>query len=483
MNMIRYKIVFLLLLSILILGGCAFGPNYLRPQTAADTPEGYFRSGRHSEDVNELAGIDRWWEAFGDVTTSQLVRRALENNFDLKAAAGRVLQARASFAEIRGRRMPDISYNFLRDRSKRSFNFGVGGRISPLTTTYTQDISISYVLDLFGKLKRAEQAAWAELLAAEANEQALINSLIASVINLRVEIATLQKRLAISRDNTESRENTLKIVERRYSEGLVGPVDVRLARENLAYSKSLEPDIELSLAIAHNLLDVLVARRPGSSAELAETLPDLPQLEPIPIGLPASLLDRRPDVIASEMALRATNERIGVSIAQLYPDLTLSGAVGRSADKFRDIFIDETEIYSAIFRLVQPVYRGGQLRAQVKGAKARYLEAAANYANTVLGALKEVEDELIREQMQQKQLGYVQLRLNEALAAESLSRERYQRGLENLLTVLESERRRRAAEDQLAILKGQIWTARVNLFLALGGDWTYEEPGKDERGR
>jgi NodT family efflux transporter outer membrane factor (OMF) lipoprotein len=460
-------------LTIAMLAGCMVGPEYSRPKTAADTPDGYFRAGEHSQDVNDFADVDRWWERFGDPTTIVLVRQALESNNDLKAAAARVLQAQAALAETRGLLWPDVSYNLSRDRSKRSFNFG--GRFSVMSTTWSQDISVTYILDLFGKLRRSQRAAWADMLAAEANEQALINSMVATVIKLRVDIATIQRRLAIARANTQSREKTLEIVERRYAQGLVGPVDVRLARENLAASKAVEPVIELSLTTAHHALDVLLGRRPGTSENLPETLADLPNLEPVPIGLPASLLDRRPDVKAAESALWASNERIGVSVAQLYPDLTLTASVGRSADMWRDIWISETETYFALLRLAQPIFKGGQLRAQVDAAKARYAELAANYAGTILTAMQEVEDALVSEQMMQTQLGHAQIRLTEAKAAESLARQRYQSGVAGILTVLESQRRGRMAEEELTILKGQIWTTRVNLYLALGGHWDQEQ--------
>ena len=410
---------------------------------------------------------------------AELVREALNNNYSLKAAAARVIQAQAGLAEIRGLQLPDVTYGLNRDRSKRSFNFGGlggGGRFSVMSTTWSHDISVIYILDLFGKLKRSERAAWAEMLAAEANEQALINSMIATVINARVNVATIQRRLDIARANTESRQKTLEIVERRYGQGLVGPVDIRLARENLAASKALEPVIELSLITARHALDVLLARRPGSSDELPRTLADLPDLEPVPIGLPAFLLDRRPDVRAAEFSLRAANERIGVSIARLYPDLTLTGTYGFSGDTIEEIFQqDETEMYSAISRLAQPIFKGGQIRAQIDAAEARFAELAANYAGTVLTAMREVEDALVSERMLQSQLEYVRVRLREATAAESLSKQRYQRGVEGILTVLESERRRRMAEEELTVLTGRLWTTRVNLFLALGGDWNYQE--------
>jgi len=457
------------------------GPDYSRPETAADTSDGYFHAGVHNEDVNDFADVDKWWERFGDPTTAVLVRDALENNYSLKAAAARVLQSQAALAETRGLQFPDVSYNLSRDRSKRSFNFGGGGRFSVMSTTWTQNISVTYILDLFGKLRRSGRAAWAEVLAAEANEQALINSMVATVINARVNIATIGRRLTIARSNTESRQRTLEIVERRYEQGLVGPVDIRLARENLASSKALEPVIELSLITARHALDVLLARRPGSSDELPKTLEDLPDLGPVPVGLPAYLLDRRPDVRAAEFSLRAANERIGVSIARFYPDLTLTGNYGFSADTIEDIFQqDETEMYAAIFQLAQPVFKGGQLRAQVDAAEARYAELAANYAGTVLTAMREVEDALVTEQMLQTQLEHARVRFREAGAAESLSRQRYQRGVEGILAVLESERRRRMSEEELTVLKGRLWTTRVNLFLALGGDWDYQEQSEEQ---
>jgi multidrug efflux system outer membrane protein len=197
--------------------------------------------------------------------------------------------------------------------------------------------------------------------------------------------------------------------------------------------------------------------------------------------MPASLLDRRPDVRAAEFMLRAANERIGVSIAQLYPDLNIMANFGYSGDTVEEIFQqDETEMYLAIMSLAQPIFRGGQIRAQIHAAEARYAELAANYAGTVLAAMREVEDALITEQMLQTQLKHTRVQFREASAAEELSKQRYERGVEGILTVLESERRRRISEQEVTILKGRIWTNRVNLFLALGGDWDYQKPSEEQ---
>lgn len=460
-----------------LLTGCMVGPKYERPETAADTNDGYFNADGHITDINDFGDAEKWWQRFGDSATSTLVRRMLESNYDLKASAARVLQAQAALAYAHGGRLPDVSYGLNRDRSKVSFNLGAlgGGRFSFMNTTWSQNISVVYIVDFFGKLKRAERAAWAKLLAVEANEQALINSMIATVIDARVNISTLQRRLGIARDNVKSRRATLRIVERRYDEGLVGPVDVRLARENLEASLALEPSVELSLIKAHNALDVLLGHRPGGSEQLPDTLAELPDLEPVRIGLPAALLDRRPDVRAAELMVRSANEEIGVSIAQLYPDLALVANYGASADRWRDIWEQFSETYSATVGLAQPIFSGGRLRAQVDAAEARHVELAANYASTVLAAMREVEDALITERMLQEELEHTELRFKEATAAESLSQERYQRGVDSILSVLETERRRRIAEELLVILKARIWTTRVNLHLALGGDWNDQE--------
>ena len=471
-----YLCFFFSVLCFILLPGCMMGPKYSRPETAAQTSETYVYLGNNEADVNDLSSSDNWWKSFGDPVTIELVQEALQNNYDLKAAAARVLQAQAALSETRGLQLPDVSYGLSGNKSKQSFNLGSfagGGRFTVMSTTWSQAITANYVLDFFGKLRRMERASWADMLAVKTNQQALTNSIIALVINTRINIAIAQKRLTLARENIESQQQTLYIVERRFEQGLVGPVDLSLARENLASLKAIEPVIEMQLITSRNALDVILGRTPGSSENLPETLDDLPQIENIPVGLPVSLLDRRPDIKAAEFTLVAANERIGVSIAQLFPDLGLTGIFGYSGDTYREIFkYDYTEMYSEIMNLAQPIFKGGQLRAQIKAAKARYEELAANYAGVVLSALRDVEDALIIEQKLNEQLEQVQIQLTEAKTAENLSRQRYENGVEGILTVLESERRSRISEEQLIILKGQIWSSRVNLHLALGGDWT-----------
>jgi NodT family efflux transporter outer membrane factor (OMF) lipoprotein len=396
-----------------------------------------------------------------------------------------VLQAQAALEQATGQRLPSAAYNLMGNRSKQFFNFGssdmqlpppfdqLGAAFSPVTTTWSQSISVTYLVDLFGKLRHAQRAAWATLLASDTSQRAVANSVIASVIQARVNIATLQRRLDIAQANIKSWERTVEVTERRYNEGLIGPVAVRLARTNLEAARAQEPALRILLATAASALDVLLAEAPGASPSLPATLPDLPELEAMPVSVPAALLDRRPDVRSAEFQLVAANERVGISVAQLYPDLALTGSYGFSGTTWNDIWHAnaQSEVYSTVMSFSAPIFQGGALRAQVRAAKARFEELASVYAGTVLRAMREVEDALASERLLQEQLAHVTVQVREAQAGEELSQQRYEQGAENILTVLESQRQRRIAEEQLAILKGQIWITRVNLHLALGGDW------------
>jgi multidrug efflux system outer membrane protein len=485
---VHVRVVWRLCLGLAVVGllaGCMMGPKYKRPETAADQAKAFAHAPQPTAEVNEVNKPDEWWKRFGDPTTADLVTKALEQNYDLKAGAARVLQAQAALGQARGQLWPAASYNLMGDQSKRFFNFGtgdielpppfneLGAAFSPVTTTWSQSISVTYLLDLFGKLRRAERAAWENLLASSASQQAVTNSVVASVIQARVNVATLQRRLDIAQANVKSWERTVEITERRYKEGLISPVAVRLARTNLETALAQEPALRLSLATTTNALDVLVAQPPGTSPLLPTTLPDLPDLEAVPVGVPAALLDRRPDVRAAEFQLMVANEQVGISIAQLFPDLALTGSYGFSGTTWNDIWKPSTqsEIYSTIMNVSAPIFQGGRLHAQIRASKARFAELAAVYAGVVLTAMREVEDALVAEQLLQEQLTHAVLRVREAQAGEELAQQRYAQGVENILTVLEAQRQRRIAEEVLAILKGQIWITRVNLHLALGGDW------------
>lgn len=462
--------------------GCTLGPEPERPVTAADASTGYVHGSSMSAVVPADADLGwprdtLWWQRFGDTTTTELVELALAANTDLQVAAARVLESQALLEAAGGARLPQVGYGLSANRSRNSFVLPEVGRLNPESTTYGTDLNISWQADLFGKLKRTRQSSWASLLAEEAARDGVLHMVVASVVRARVQIATLERALDISRGVRSSWESTAATVERRYRSGLVGAVDLYLARENLASVRAAEAALEGNVLTARNALDVLVGRRPGTGENLPRTLPDLPNLDQVPLGLPAELLDRRPDLRQSEMRLAAATYGIGVALADLYPSLTLTASGGTRSDTLVDLVSSETLIYSAVANLVGPLFSGGQRRAGVAAARARTEQAAAAYAGSVLQALREVEDALVIESSVREQLGYNEQRVADARAANRIASDRYQRGVEGLLYVLETERRMRLAEEAWISSQADLWNARIDLFLALGGDWQPTDDG------
>ena len=476
LNKTRHFSIVSVLALLAMLSGCMVGPDYSRPEIITDDPEAFVNQPLEWPDVNELTSVGHWWDSFNDPVIDELVGQALANNNDLKIAAARILEGRALVRQATGARIPAVNYS-----ASRTFGRPLVPGSDP-TKLYRQDLSISWIVDFFGKLRRSEQAAVKDFLADKANQQALVHAVIAQTVSTRVNIATQQRLLEIAHSNIKSRQQTLDIVERRYKLGAVNAssLQLHLARENLASAASTEPVARQNLALGVHSLDILLGRRPASVQAPENTLPYMPNLSTIPMSVPMSLLDRRPDVQSAEMQLAAATERVGVSIAQLFPDLTLSLSGGYLSNSYRMLTATENQIYSTIIGLAAPIYKGGSLRAGVEAAEARTEAAAANYANVVLKAIGEVEDSLVKEKQTSIRVKLLQERFDEVLIADTQARQRYSQGLETLLIVLETERRRIIAENELALAIQSLYNTRIDLFLALGGDWGVEGSVKDK---
>lgn len=461
----------LLTLAAVLATGCALGPDYERPWTPATDVESYVHA--PGEDATlDAAGVAPWWRSFGDPATADLVELALAANTDLRAAAARVLEARAGLRQAGARLLPEVGYGVNASRQKNSFVLPGIGRVSPIATTYSDDLGVAYQADLFGGLRRNRQAAWADLLAREAARDTVTHTVISEVVRGRVRLSTLGRGVGIARAIRDSWSITLESIDRRYRSGLASALELRLARENLASAEATLVGLERELEQARLALDVLLGRRPGTGEVPQARLAPLPPLAPVPVGLPVELLERRPDLREAEMRLAAATARIGVALADLFPGLTLTGAAGRSSDVLDGLLETDALVYRAVASLVTSVFDGGRRRAAVDAARARADEAAAGYAGVVLRALREVEDALVREAALREQLVFLEQRLEEARAADRIARARFGRGVQELLGVLETERRLRLAEEALLNAQASLWEARVDLHLALGGDWT-----------
>jgi multidrug efflux system outer membrane protein len=456
--------------------GCTLGPEPERPLTAADVGERYLHESQ--EAPAPQPDVAPWWRGFGDPATSELVEEALAGNTDLKVMAARVLEAEAALRRAGGARLPQLSYGISRSDQKISFVLPEIGRRNIDSTTYSYSFSASWQADLFGRLKRTQQSAWAGLLAEEAARETVVHTVVAGVVRARVLVATAERALEINRQITKSWESTLNTVERRYRAGLADAVELYLARENYSSARASEAVIAGSLEQARLALDVLVGRRPGSGEALPDTLPELPSLSPVPLGLPVHLLDRRPDLRQAELQLAAATFGVGAALANLYPDLSLTGSAGEQGDRVGDLDL-ENFVYNIVANLAGPLFTGGQRKAEVAAARARAEQAAAAYAGAVLNALREVEEALVLGESSGRNYEFTSARVGEARAADRLAKERYQRGVGSLLTVLETERRLRLAEQAMINATAEVWNARIDLFLAIGGDWGTEAASAD----
>jgi len=451
-----------------VAAGCTLGPDPERPATAADVGDRYVYAPAAA--VEPLPEVTPWWREFGDETTTDLVELALANNTDLQVAAARVMEAEANLSRAGGARLPQAGYGATASKQRNSFVLPNIGRQTIDSTTYSYNFNVSWQADLFGRLKRTQQSTWANLLAEEAAREAVVHSVVAAVVRARVLVATTAWALDINRQITASWERTTQTVDRRYRAGIAGAVELHLARENLASARASEAVLEGQLDRARLALDVLVGRRPGSADMLPATMPPLPSLDPVPLGLPAALLDRRPDLRRAEMQLAGATYGVGAAVANLYPDLSLTGSVGESADSINELDLTNF-VYNIVANLTGPLFSGGQRRAEVEAARARAEQSAAAYAGAVLNALREVEEALVFNESSIQSYNLTTARVAEARAADSLAKGRYQRGVESLLTVLETERRLRLAEQAIITNTNDVWNARIDLFLALGGDW------------
>ena len=463
----------------LVISGCSQTPVYEEVETDAYLGDQY--SQLNSTAVLKDLDSTSWWSQFNDPVIDALVNSAIQNNLDIRIAAANVLESEALVRASTGNRWPQINAitsgerNFTGSSTGSSFNTGTD-RI--YTTTYQVGASVAWQADLFGKLRSAQKASIADWQASQTDYQALMHTIIANVIRQRVQLAIATQRLNVATRILESRENTLEIVNRRYSRGVSNSsaVDVRLARENVYSAEASIYALEQNVIIAKHALDVLTGEKPGSNSITKNELTVLPILNTAIAGVPAQLLDRRPDLRAAEFRLIASNERVGVAIADMYPDLTITAGGGWRDSELSDLFSSQSLFASLLGELTQTIFAGGSLRAETDAAKARLQIQANTYANEVLQAIREVEDALVQNAKLNQRLSKVNRQVDEARLAEKLSRNRYSRGVENLLTVLETERRRTTAEDTLLQVEENYWNARIDLYLSIGGDWV--EPGK-----
>ncbi len=447
----RYPIA---LLAAALLAGCAQPPP--EPEQVLDVP----LPGQWSDENVRSGELQDWVADMGDPRLSDLINEALGGNFQLQAGLARLDQAIA-LARIEGSgRWPGVS--ILGDAARRDNN----GPLDP-SNSFSVVGAVNWELDIWGRVRAQARAAQADVEAAGEVYRGARLSLAISVAQSWYSAVNQRNQELLARETLDSFEANLTTVEERFQRGLSPALDLRLTRANVANARSTYHLQKRLTDAAVRRLEVLLGRYPSGTLELADTLPDLSST--VPSGVPSDLLLRRPDLIAAERDVYAASLRLRESKLSLLPSIDLTGRLGRASSELDDLLESSFDIWSLAGGITAPLFQGGRLRANVDRSQAQLAQALATYQDTALTAFREVESALVNETLLREQLAAVELSAKESIGAQQLAEERYQRGLVDIVTVLESQRRAFNARSSLLSIQNQILQNRLSLYLALGG--------------
>jgi len=448
-----------------LLPGCMFGPNYERPKV--DLPANWSIETAQPAETANLA----WWEQFQDETLNGLIRAALEGNQDLKAAAARIDQFYARYGVTRSELFPQIYGEGAYQRSQSSNSLGMNpqGRIGP-RNNYSININTAWELDLWGRVKRASEAAMAELLSQEAARRAIVLSLVSSVAKTYVQLRDLDERLRITNETLKTRKSSLELARTRFQNGLVSELDAIQAEAEYEATLAGIPRLEKLIAETEHALSFLLGKNPAPLRR-GQAIQALSHAAVIPAGLPSDLLTQRPDIVQAEEELAAANALIGAAKADYFPRLTLTGLFGFQSVELKDFLDGPAKTWSFGPTFSIPAYTGGRLGSQVDLAEARKREALFNYQKAVLNALKETEDALTNFQKSGEELDARTRQTKVSRRYLDLATQRYTEGQTSYLEVLDAERALFASQLSLSEAQANRVLSLIALYAAMGGGW------------
>ena len=456
-----------LLCAALVLSGCTMGPNYRRPAVAVPpTYRGLAPDGTAQTETATL-GDQKWWDIFQDEQLRTLIHTALQQNYDLRIAASRILEAKAQLGITRADQFPTASAGAgIADvRTAQS-------KFLPAFETSTGQVNLSaaWELDFWGKFRRATEAARANLLASEWARQEVVSTLVANVAAAYFQLRALDLELEISKRTFDSRQESLRLTQILANGGATSLLDVRQA-EQLVFTAGAEiPALEQQIEQQENFLSILLGQNPGDITR-GETLTEQRQPSQVPPGLPSSLLERRPDIRQAEEQLVAANAEIGVARAAYFPQISLSGSGGFQSSALTNLFSGPAGAWSFGASLAQPIFTGGRLRSGVRLAEAQQQTAALFYQQSIQGAFRSVSDALVAYRKTREFRAQQELLFQSAEDAARLSHMRYTGGATGYLEVLTNETNAFSAELGLAQARLNELLALVQLYQALGGGW------------
>lgn len=460
-------------LSLLLLGGCTVGPNYQRPKF---TTPAQFRAPEPLPAPQAASIADlKWFEIFKDEQLQALIRTALAQNYDLRDAAARVEAARASLGITRSDQFPQFgaSGGVELNRFSRDAATPLPAVLLPSQNRNFGSASLnllSFEVDLWGRLRRATEAARANLLSAEENRKTVITTLVSDVATAYLSMRELDYELEISNETLETRQQSLDLVKSRQSGGVATRLDMRQAEQLVDTAAQTIPVIEQQIEQTENQIHLLLGENPGKVTRgRILTAQDLPP--EVPAGLPSALLERRPDIRAAEQSLIAANAEIGVARAAYFPQLSLSGFLGGQSTQLASLFTGAHTAWTVAPQLAQPIFTAGRLKSNVRLSEAEREDALVLYEKTIQTAFSEVSNSLIAHQ-RTRESREKQEELVVALEDRTrLAYIRYRGGVDTQLDALDADRDLFSAQLSLSQIRLSELLTVVQLYKALGGGW------------
>lgn len=442
---------------VIFLSGCLIGPNYKKPQL--DLPEG------SKEDLSAFVAQD-WWTMFEDSSLNALEEEALANNKDLVSAMAKVEEARAKLGIANSALMPTLDATGYGQRAGFAKHTGTSG--------FNAGLTAAYQLDFWGQYRRLSEAARAELLSTSAQKDTVRLALTADVANYYFNYITLQEQVEISRRTLASRVESERIYKVRYDNGYSTELDLKRVEAERASVEATLAEFERQLAASHNALSMLLGRSPKDIIEGsigAEALQSVKVLPQVPQGIPAGLLERRPDVRAAEGALMAANANVGAAKAAYFPNIVLTASGGYASGQLNTLISPNTSFWNLGAGLYMPVFEGGKIRSKHKQAKAVYKQMLAAYEKAAQNAYRDTYDALNDNNYYRKIVEADRVQAEALARSLELAQKQKDEGLIDMLDLLDVERNLLNAETGLAAARRNQLSALVSLAQALGGGW------------
>jgi outer membrane protein, multidrug efflux system len=455
-----------LLPAVLLFAGCAVGPNYRRP--AVNVPTDYRGAGPTQPATAVSLGNEDWWEVYQDAVLVQLIHTALQQNYDVRIAAARVLEAQAQLGITRSNQFPlaGVGADVFSQQNARVTNLFPAYEVN----AGQLNLSVIWNLDFWGKYRRETEAARAQMLASEWGQRAVMSSLVANVATAYFQLRAIDSELDIANRTLGSRQQSLQLTNVLASHGSASDLDVSQSEQLVYTASEAIPDLERQIEQQENLLSILLGENPGAIPR-GRAITAQPVPESVPAGLPSELLERRPDIRQAEQAMVAANAQVGVAKASFFPSFSLTGIGGLESNVLNRFINAPSQTWYGALSVTQPVFEGGALRSQLRLSRAQYQEEVLAYQQTVQNALEQVSNALVAYQKDREFRGQQELLTQAAERSDQLSMLLYQHGGASYLQVLTNDTNYFSAELNLVQAQLNERLSLVQLYQALGGGW------------